>query len=124
MDAVEEAIQNTRSAVSKSHSIRPSRKALRLLTALEGTQQQLMANSEALYASLNVHESFPELRHVNLEFLRILLLARDLKINIRKRAIGSFFEWEKLDRAVGGKAQPLGTPTLPKHLVLNSTFIK
>ncbi|KAI6003806.1 hypothetical protein EDD15DRAFT_2360083 [Pisolithus albus] len=36
-------------------------------------------------------------------------MARDLKINIRKRAIGSFFEWDKLDRAVGGKDKPLGT---------------
>ncbi|TFK61292.1 hypothetical protein BDN72DRAFT_863712 [Pluteus cervinus] len=35
--------------------------------------------------------------------------ARDLKINIRKRAIGSFFEWDKLDQANGGKNQALGT---------------
>lgn len=40
--------------------------------------------------------------------MRTLLLARDLKINIRKRAIGSFLEWEKLDQAVGGKHQALG----------------
>ncbi|KAG2104683.1 uncharacterized protein F5147DRAFT_746521 [Suillus discolor] len=36
-------------------------------------------------------------------------MARDLKINIRKRTIGSFFEWDKLDRAVGGAQQALGT---------------
>ncbi|KAG1845653.1 hypothetical protein F4604DRAFT_1595417 [Suillus subluteus] len=36
-------------------------------------------------------------------------MARDLKINIRKCAIGSFFEWDKLDRAVGGANQALGT---------------
>lgn len=35
-------------------------------------------------------------------------MARDLKINIRKRAIASFFEWDKLDRAVGGKQNALG----------------
>jgi hypothetical protein len=45
---------------------------------------------------------------MSLEFVRTLLIARDLKINIRKRAIASFFEWDKLDRAVGGKANPLG----------------
>jgi hypothetical protein len=45
---------------------------------------------------------------INLEFVRTLLMARDLKINIRKRAIGSFFEWEKLDRAVGGRDGTLG----------------
>ncbi|KIK20357.1 hypothetical protein PISMIDRAFT_105942 [Pisolithus microcarpus 441] len=36
-------------------------------------------------------------------------MARDLKINIRKRAIGSFFEWDKLDWAAGGKDKSLGT---------------
>jgi hypothetical protein len=36
-------------------------------------------------------------------------MARDLKINIRKRAVGSFFEWERLDQAVGGRNQALGT---------------
>lgn len=46
---------------------------------------------------------------MSLEFVQTLLLARDLKINIRKRAIGSFFEWDKLDRAVGGKQKALGT---------------
>ncbi|KAF9006921.1 hypothetical protein BDQ17DRAFT_1324214 [Cyathus striatus] len=36
-------------------------------------------------------------------------MARDLKINIRKRAVGSFFEWDRLDQATGGKDKPLGT---------------
>ncbi|KIK23366.1 hypothetical protein PISMIDRAFT_69701, partial [Pisolithus microcarpus 441] len=34
---------------------------------------------------------------------------RDLKINICKRVIGSFFEWDKLDRAAGRKDKTLGT---------------
>lgn len=36
-------------------------------------------------------------------------MARDLKISIRKRAVGSFFEWDRLDQAVGGREQNLGT---------------
>ncbi|OJA20345.1 hypothetical protein AZE42_12701 [Rhizopogon vesiculosus] len=36
-------------------------------------------------------------------------MARDLKMNIRKRVIASFFEWDKLDYAVGGTQQALGT---------------
>lgn len=71
-------------------------------------QQKLLAGVDSLYASLNIHEEFPELEGIDVEFLRILLLARDLKMNIRKRAIGSFLEWEKLDQAVGGKHQALG----------------
>ena len=35
-------------------------------------------------------------------------MARDLKINIRKRAIGTFFEYDKLDQAVAGHSNPLG----------------
>jgi len=61
-----------------------------------------------LYASLDIHESFPELQGINLEFVRTLLMARDLKINIRKRAIGSFFEWARLDQAIGGRREALG----------------
>jgi hypothetical protein len=29
-------------------------------------------------------------------------------MNIRKRAVGSFQEWEMLDRAVSGRREPLG----------------
>ncbi|KAF9457042.1 hypothetical protein BDZ94DRAFT_1176434 [Collybia nuda] len=36
-------------------------------------------------------------------------MAHNLKINIRKRAVGSFFEWDKLDQAAGGREQAIGT---------------
>lgn len=81
---------------------------LEALDSLERGHRRLMAKVEVLYASLNVHDQFPELKGVNLDFVRTLLLARDIKINIRKRAIGSFFEWDKLDREVGGAQQALG----------------
>lgn len=35
-------------------------------------------------------------------------MARDLKINIRKRAVGTFFEFDKLDQAAAGHGNPLG----------------
>ncbi|KAI5981055.1 hypothetical protein EDC04DRAFT_2916960 [Pisolithus marmoratus] len=79
------------------------------LASMERSHARLITKAEALYSSLNIHEQFPELMNVSLDFVRTLLMARDLKINIRKRAIGSFFEWDKLDRAVGGKDKPLGT---------------
>jgi hypothetical protein len=91
--------------ISKSVSTEES---LDLLSSLERSHSRLKQKVEALYASLNVHDAFPELRGINLEFVRVLLMARDLKINIRKRAIGSFFEWDKLDRAVGGREDTLG----------------
>ena len=82
-----------------------------LIKDLQQSHARTMDQVEQLYASLNVPDDFPELRELPLPFIRTLIMARDLKINIRKRAIGSFFEWDKLDRAAGGRDQPLGTLT-------------
>ncbi|KAG2113977.1 hypothetical protein DEU56DRAFT_874329 [Suillus clintonianus] len=106
MDTSDRALQATRTMLEKEA---PSDDTLSALEGLERGHQRLMDKVEALYASLNIHDRFPELQGVNLDFVRTLLMARDLKINIHKRAIGSFFEWDKLDRAVGGAQQALGT---------------
>jgi hypothetical protein len=105
LDCVDQAIQTTKATLGKTT---PSSESLGMMESLERTHERLKGKVEALYASLNVHESFPELHGIDLGFVRLLLMARDLKINIRKRAIGSFFEWDKLDQAVGGKQQALG----------------
>jgi hypothetical protein len=77
-----------------------------------------MDKVETLYSSLNVHERFPELHDVNLEFVRTLLMAWDLKMNVCKRTIASFFEWDKLDREVGGAQQALGKVFPFHHITL------
>lgn len=105
--AVEKVINDARSTLSNTEG-GPGRETKKSLRELCTQQQQLLASVEKLYASLNIHEQFPELKGVDVEFVRTLLLARDLKINIRKRAVGSFLEWERLDQAVGGKHQALG----------------
>ena len=105
LDSSERALQAARSAIEKDSV---PEDALALLDSMDRSHNRLLDKIEALYASLNVHEKFPELEGVKLEFVQILLMARDLKINIRKRAIGSFFEWDKLDRAVGGRDKALG----------------
>ena len=105
IDTIEKTLQNTRRTVSQGEAPQDS---IATISQMEQTQQWLQEESERLYASLNVHDSYPELQGMSLEFVRTLLLARDLKINIRKRAIASFFEWDKLDGAMGGKANPLG----------------
>ena len=105
LEEVEKAIQSAKTSLASSSAPKASNKILQVLQA---THLELTRNVEALYASLNIHSSYPSLDGVNLEFVRTLLMARDLKINIRKRAIGSFFEWDRLDQAVGGRSQPLG----------------
>jgi hypothetical protein len=47
------------------------------LDGLERGHQRLMEKVEALYASLNIQDRFPELQGVNLDFVRTLLMARD-----------------------------------------------
>ncbi|KAJ7078554.1 hypothetical protein B0H15DRAFT_1000961 [Mycena belliarum] len=93
IDAVEKAIDDTKKTLQGS----------------KVTHARLGKEAEDLYTSLNIQETFPELRGLPLEFAQTLLVMRDLKINIRKRAIGSFFEWETLDRAVSGRREALGT---------------
>ena len=105
LDTIDDAIQMTHTTISKSS---PSEESLHLVKSLQETHEHLKTKVEALYASLNVHESFPELQGLDLEFVRTLLMARNLKINIRKRAVGSFFEWDKLDQPAGGRDQALG----------------
>ena len=89
---------------------------------MESTQTLLKSQVDELYASLNIVGEYPELTKIGLPFLRKLLLARDMKINIRKNAVGSFFEWERLDRAVGGHHLPLGELLISLHTCLIKHF--
>ena len=109
LDAVEKAIHAAKITLSQSST--PS-KPMKILRGLEEMHDQLSDKVEELYVSLNIQESYPDLQGVGLEFVRTLLMARDLKINIRKRAVGSFFEWDRLDQAVGGRSNPLGVSFL------------
>jgi hypothetical protein len=78
---VEKAIQATRSAINHDN-IPPA--ALTALQTLEKSHTNLLVNVESLYASLNIHDTFPELHGMSLNFFHTLLIARDLKINIQK----------------------------------------
>lgn len=105
VQTVERTISNLRTSLSKL-----SQDSKETLVSLRRTHERLTDKIEMLYASLNIHEQFPELQNHPLEFVKLLLMARDLKINIKQRAIGSFLEWDKLDQAVGGVGPALGRP--------------
>lgn len=105
LDTVDNAIQSTRLILTQSA---PSQTSVNLLRSLQDNHDTFKRKVEELYTSLNVHDAFPELLGIDLAFVQTLLMARDLKINIRKRAIGSFFEWDKLDQAAGGRDQAIG----------------
>jgi hypothetical protein len=109
LDISHKALQAAKSILGKESA---SDDTIQALESLASGHDRLITKVETLYASLNIHDRFPELQGIDLEFVRILLTARDLKMNIRKRAIASFFEWDKLDRAVGGAQQALGKCSL------------
>ena len=105
IDTVEAALSSTRSAVAHRKVPPETHQAIE---SLERNHARLLKNVESLYASLNVSNVGPELDNLSLDFVRTLLMAWDLKINIRRRAVANFLEFDKLDRAVGGKQNPLG----------------
>ena len=77
------------------------------LANLEWGHERLLSKVDVLYSSLNIHDRFPELEGMKFEFIQTLLLMQDLKINICRRVIGSFFEWDKLNRTVSGRQKAL-----------------
>ena len=105
IDTIEKTLYNTRRTIVQKEAPKDS---IATILAMEQTQQRLQEESERLYALLNVHNSYPELQGMSLKFVRTLLLACNLKINIQKCVIASFFEWDKLDSVMGGKSNPLG----------------
>ena len=107
LNAIEGYFKHIQKAISEDSG---NPEVLHFLESLRRTHEKTLSKVEGLYTSLNVGESFPEIEGLPLEYVRTLLLARDLKINIRKRAIGTFYEWNRLDRAAGGRDQPLGEP--------------
>lgn len=79
------------------------------LRQLRATQADLLRRAENLYAALKVEEVFPNLMEYGAEFAKALVMAYDAKCILRHKLIGRFFEWHRLDRAVGGIGAPLGT---------------
>jgi len=65
-----------------------------------------MTMCKTLYTSLNIPGDFENTQGISWVNVQTLLLARDLKVNIRQRAIASFFELDKFNQAVGGKENP------------------
>ncbi|KAJ8092816.1 hypothetical protein PM082_023645 [Marasmius tenuissimus] len=107
IDGLEEEIAEVKSALKRLPF--PPADALFILQNLEKLHVKLKSEAEGLYRLLDIEDQYPQLKGVPLEYLHTLLLARDLKITIRKKAIGSFFEWDRLDQAMGGANQALGT---------------
>ncbi|KAJ2911476.1 hypothetical protein MD484_g8939, partial [Candolleomyces efflorescens] len=103
LDRIDETIRSASSILGQGPDVTAS------LKQLTESHEYLSTKVDDLYLSLNILDSFPSLKDLPFAVVHKLLLARDLKINVRKWAIGSFFEYDKLEQAAGGRAQALGT---------------
>ena len=112
LDAIDQYFAQVDKAISEDSK---NSEVYHFLNSLRRTHSHTMKKVEELYSSLNVANAFPEIKGLPLEFVRALLMACDLKINICKRAIGTFFEWDKLDRCHAPKRIGTWTGLLPKH---------
>jgi hypothetical protein len=106
IDAVEQSIEETKKSVTGPNATPES---LDLLRGLEATHETLSSQAQMLYSSLNIHEGIPELRGLPLAFVTLLMTMRNLKMEIRRRAINSFKELATLRRAVAGQREANGT---------------
>lgn len=101
IDKAQKAIGRGRSAALRDRQAR--------IDALRVTQADLEAQAGDLYASLHIGDRFPSIADYGMEFVKTLVLAHDAKCAARAKITGRFFEWERLDRAVGGIGPSLGT---------------
>ncbi|KAF9053459.1 hypothetical protein BJ165DRAFT_1339824 [Panaeolus papilionaceus] len=79
------------------------------IQSLHSQHESLVEEVEELFSSLKIHRTYPELKGLGADFVRTLILASEVKQTIRRQATESFFELSRLDQAVGGHHQPLGT---------------
>ncbi|KAG0700894.1 hypothetical protein DFH29DRAFT_982906 [Suillus ampliporus] len=70
LDTSDRALQTTKTMLEKEAA---SDDTLDVLESLQRGHDCLMTKVEALYSSLNVHDKFPELNRVNLDFVHVLL---------------------------------------------------
>ena len=109
---LEKRITDTRSEIAASLG-KPA--TLNFFPEIQATHARTTRQVEALYNSLNT-QTVSQLASLPIEFVRTLFAARDLKANIRQRAIGTFWEMERLDRASAGRDVALGESCTARHL--------
>ncbi|RXW17975.1 hypothetical protein EST38_g7890 [Candolleomyces aberdarensis] len=106
INELEATVERSLKLVSKGALPETCRPAI---SGLQAQLQKIEANAQSLYSTLNVPNKFPSLIGVDLEFIRRLYLIREIKASVQRKATSTFWEFDKLDRATGGKDVALGT---------------
>ncbi|KAJ3546524.1 hypothetical protein NM688_g5507 [Phlebia brevispora] len=108
VDRLEDVISSTQTSLKNVDFARSSG-GMPDLAKLKQTQLAFASQVEALYASVNVDYLPGVLRNHPLEFVHMLVLAREQKISLRSRLNSHFHEWALLDQAAGGRDLAIGT---------------
>ncbi|KAL0057933.1 hypothetical protein AAF712_015411 [Marasmius tenuissimus] len=98
IDTLSATIAATRASINKIPE--PSADALAILAGMEAHHHEMKKKVTDLYASLNLPDDHPDLAGLSMEIMMQLLLACNLKINLRTRVIGRLHECDCLDQAV------------------------
>ncbi|KAH7097510.1 hypothetical protein BKA62DRAFT_623799, partial [Auriculariales sp. MPI-PUGE-AT-0066] len=106
---VEDDIDAAEEILGRGPSSADARRIRAQLRELHVHQQTLRLAADALYDALNFEETLPHYRQYSPRFVRLLIEAYDAKCITRHKLIGRFFEWDRLNRAVGGIYAPVGT---------------
>jgi hypothetical protein len=80
-----------------------------VLTQLQDAQWDFQAHVDSLYASLALPPKMETLGDVDCKFLHLLIQYREAKMVIREKALRTLFEMDRLEQAISGANNPLGT---------------
>ncbi|KAH7101834.1 hypothetical protein BKA62DRAFT_671762 [Auriculariales sp. MPI-PUGE-AT-0066] len=94
-----EAAEEVLSRCAPSAVARRTRGQLRELRERHVT---LKTAADELYDSPSVDHELPQYKDFSRQFVRLLIMDYDAKCIVRHKLIGRFFQWDRLNRAVGG----------------------
>ena len=80
-----------------------------LIERVQILQQETRQSLNTIYLDYHLEDVNDAVRNLPKPLLLQLFLAQDLRRAIREKACESFFEWDAIDQAVGGKDVPLGS---------------
>jgi hypothetical protein len=75
---------------------------------MDAAKEAFQAQIDTLYASLELPPDLEALGDVDRTFLHMLIQCSQVKTVIRQKALGTLFEMDRLEQAVGGASNPLG----------------
>jgi hypothetical protein len=79
-----------------------------ILDRLASARLALQEHLHSLYGVLDLPPELEELGDIDRHFLHVLIQCRETKVAIREKAVGTLFEMERMEQAVGGHNNALG----------------